>query len=171
MLSEFLPAPPPRFMSISAILNPPMSNDATAAAIVIILIAHSIWSCLLKTSKRSLTSFFIPLFGPMRGTDTGGILSHLSTVVAAGILDTQDPLIVPVPAVSRLVGRGESQIPGGGANRLDLLHGCQLFLGEVIGDFIVEDFVELGGSVGRHLFRPARLGAARLVVEHFFIYI
>lgn len=136
MLSEFLPAPPPRFMSISAILNPPMSNDATAAAaeasaaaIVIILTAHSIWSCLLKTSKRSLNSFFIPLFGPMRGTDTGGILSHLSTVVAAGILDTQDPLIVPVPAVSRLVGRGESQIPGGGANRLDLLHGCQLFLG------------------------------------------
>ena len=84
----------------------------------------------LESSETSLLPAFIPVFSPIVGADTQGVLPVGLTllVVISGLLKAYKPFIVAVPAVQSLVLRGEALVTRSGADVLDLMQEVFLFL-------------------------------------------
>ena len=99
----------------------------------------------LEAGEGALLSLLVPLLGPNGRADGDGHLSHVlaSLLVALGGLETEEPLVVTVPAVIGLVLGGESSIAG---RRADVLDNVQLggILGRQLRHGFGEEFVDLG---------------------------
>merc|ERR1711935_345030 len=74
------------------------------------------------THKSSFLSGLIPVLDPGKGADAGRVLPvYLALIsgVFSVLLQADQPFVVTVPAVERLVLGGESFVTGGRANILD----------------------------------------------------
>lgn len=101
----------------------------------------------LESRERVLKTLLFPLFSPNIRTDTESHLLHiLAPFLISCILQTEKPLVIPIPAVGRLVLGGEPHITGGGTDILDNLDGLLVVLGE-LGGASENSLVELGHLV------------------------
>lgn len=101
-------------------------------------------SLVLDTHEAVLLSGLIPVLNPVSWADTERVLSvRLALVViSSSLLQADEPLIVTIPAVKRLVMGRETVVTGSGSGVLDLVQ--QVFLLFRKGwNLITENLVQL----------------------------
>ena len=88
-----------------------------------------------QTTVGSFFTLFIPLFDPKSGANAHGILTQGLALVFIRLLRTENPFIVPIPAMHGLIAGRESFVTGRGADIFDLIQ---------TGHFLLVEFRRLG---------------------------
>jgi len=93
------------------------------------------------TGEGPFLALFVPLFDPESGTYRRGKLTQwFALVLVARLIGTNEPLVVPVPAMQRLITRGETFVAGSRTDVLDHVQSRLILL------------TELGRRSGENLF-------------------
>ena len=99
---------------------------------------------MLNAHKGALLTGLVPIFDPRERTNRGGILPVDLTLfrgIVFGILfETDEPLVVPVPAMQSLVLGRKPLITGSRPDVLDLVQQVLLLFVE-FGDLVAEDLL------------------------------
>jgi hypothetical protein len=108
---EPVPTPSPLrvCLSVRLLFSPP--------SVVLLLLVEAA----ADAAEGADVALLVPLVHPRRRADGGGELPHGFALALSALLLAQHPLVVPVPAVQRLVLAGEALVAGGGPDHPDLV--------------------------------------------------
>ena len=97
----------------------------------------------LESRESLLFTLLFPLLSPKRGADAKSHLLHvLASILISSILQTEKPLVIPIPAVISLVLGVKPRVTRSGANILHNLDGILLLVSE-LGSASENSLIEL----------------------------